>query len=1067
MKKLLLQFILIFVLLVSIHLTAKAQGTYFMCSTTSTTDTSGTFYDSGGPSGQYLSGENCTLLIAPSCATTITLAFSEYMTESGFDSLHIYDGQTTNDPLVLATSGNVIPGSVTCSSGYMLVVWHTDGSVVQDGYTASWTSVIAPAVAPTAAFSISNTTPPLNISTQFTDQSTGGPTRWFWTFGDGDSSKKANPVHAYATAGTYTITLVAFTCNESDTITHTVTVQAAPQISVSPSIGFTASVQCGDSANFTLNVSNIAGGQLVYSTDGSLVGSIKVLALTYGTDQFQEFPRTIAAINASFTNYTLTTSGTVNPGVLSGLLNGKNVLLIPEHESGNDSVWLSFGPVIRQYLNNGGSVIFLGSASSYSSDLFNTGVFTGSFVTNEEFNTLSISNLAHPLMNGITGTSFLAPSATYSMNITNSDKVSLVTSQGNDVVSYRYFGSGKAIFIAFDYFSTNTTASKIIANAIEWGGQNALPNWIHISPTTGTVNAAATSPVGVTFVASSLPAGTYYANIGVGSNDPNTPNVNVPCTLTVSGIPIVELSDTLLNFGNIMQHTSLNDTVSILNTGCDTLFISSVSSNNVSFTILNGNLSYLLPGAYADLVIKFSSATVDTLVGTISIYNNDVDTFIHVYGITYPAPVVTPSVSSLSQPIRACGATDSTTFVITNSGGSDLSYNIGALPSWISATPTSGILSPGISDTIHLNYGSYSFVGGLKNAVISITSNDPLSPTKNVSFSMSVDSNPCVTVGVSSNTCTGFSSFTTTTINSPTSYHWDFGDGDTSNLPNPTHGFPGNGNFTTTLIACNSRGCDTVINPINAIITGPRATNCYPTTVAYCCGIGITLLQISGPIGYLINNTTNDAIDGYTDYTCTDTASLVTNYPYGINATTGFGYVETVKMWMDLNNDGLLDSISEQLFADSAILTNHTGTFTIPDLPSNAYGSPLRMRIGSDFSGNPAPNPCTNLQFGQYEDYSIFLGYYDGIKEANRATDFTVYPNPFGASTQIEYTLKNPSKVTVEIFNVLGEKTGTPAREEMQVSGKHSYQFKGQVSGIYFIKLTVDEKTTVKRVVKM
>ena len=92
MKKFLHQFILIFVLLVSIQLTAKAQGTYFMCSTTSTTDTSGTFYDSGGPSGQYLSSEDCSLLIAPSCATTITLSFSEYMSESGFDSDFYYHG---------------------------------------------------------------------------------------------------------------------------------------------------------------------------------------------------------------------------------------------------------------------------------------------------------------------------------------------------------------------------------------------------------------------------------------------------------------------------------------------------------------------------------------------------------------------------------------------------------------------------------------------------------------------------------------------------------------------------------------------------------------------------------------------------------------------------------------------------------------------------------------------------------------------------------------------------------------------------------------------------------------
>jgi PKD repeat protein len=516
-----------------------------------------------------------------------------------------------------------------------------------------------------------------------------------------------------------------------------------------------------------------------------------------------------------------------------------------------------------------------------------------------------------------------------------------------------------------------------------------------------------------------------------------------------------------------MQHTSKKDTVSILNTGCDTLFISNIQSNNASFTILNGNLSYLLPGAYVDIVINFSSSTVGNQTGTITIFNNDVDTFLHVYGSTFAAPIVSPSVATIARPIRACSETDSTTFIISNPGGSDLTYNIGSLPSWVSVTPTNGIISPGISDTIHITYGSYTFSGGPQSANISISSNDPLTPTKTVAFTMNVDSNPCVTVSVVSNTCTGFSTFTTSTINSPNSYDWSFGDSNSSNLPNPVHGFPSNGNYTTTLIACNAHGCDTVVVPINAIITGPRATNCYPTTVAYCCGIGITLFQISGPVNFLINNSTSDAIDGYSDYTCTDTASLVTNYPYGINVTTGFGYVETVKMWLDLNNDGQFDTLTEQMFADSAVLTNHTGNFTIPDRPTNDYSSPLRLRIGSDFSGNTPPSPCQNLQFGQYEDYSIFLSYYDAVNEVNRETGFQVYPNPFGSTASIEYNLKKSSKVSVEIFNILGEKVGTPAADQMQLPGKHSYNFSGQPTGVYFVKLTVDDKSAVKKVIKM
>jgi len=47
------------------------------------------------------------------------------------------------------------------------------------------------------------------LSVQFTDTSTGGPTSWLWTFGDGNTSTAQNPAHTYTTAGTYSVSLTA------------------------------------------------------------------------------------------------------------------------------------------------------------------------------------------------------------------------------------------------------------------------------------------------------------------------------------------------------------------------------------------------------------------------------------------------------------------------------------------------------------------------------------------------------------------------------------------------------------------------------------------------------------------------------------------------------------------------------------------------------------------------------------------------------------------------------------------------------------------------------------------
>ena len=1066
MKKILRINSLILFFLSIVQFQSAAQGVYTICSTTSISDSTGTLYDSGGSNDVYHSNENCTLLVAPSCAITITLSFQSFATESGFDSFTVYDGNSTNAPELLIADGNIIPAPITSSTGYLLIVWSTDGSSEDSGFACTWTSTIATSSKPTAAFSIGNSNPPLGVGVQFNDHTFGTTSAWLWNFGDGDSSRNQNPIHAYSSPGTYTVTLISFHCSESDTISNTITVQSAPHINVTPAPGFNANVACGDSANFILGINNSSGGKLVYNTAGANTGVIKVLAMTYGSNLFVEFPRTLAAIDQYFTNYILTTTDTVDPVGLNGLLQGKNVLLITEQQNGSDIIWIALGPVIRQFLSNGGSVVFCGSASSLSNNLFSTGVFNGSFAGDETGRNLEVLNNTDPLTNGINIPSFTAPNATYSLNITNPDKVTLVKYHNKDVVAYRYFGSGKAIYVGFDFYNSDSNSKKIIANAIEWGGKNALPPWIHLNITGDTVNAGLTSSVGVTFIASGLFAGTYFNNIGISNNDPLNPFITIPCTLTVSGSPIIEFSNNCLSYGQVMQHKSIRDTLKIINTGCDTLFISNINATSPAF-LINANFSYLLPGVFADVVVTFNGQTVGAFMDTIHILNNDVDTFVCLFATTFPAPVINASTNSIIQNIRACNKTGSVAFNISNTGGSNLIIHLNNLPSWLTAVPESDTLSPASESIITLNFNSVNFTAGYKTANIQIDSNDPLAPNKFISFTMNVDSNPCIDFSIASNTCTGVSNFTSAVVNLPVYYHWDFGDGDTSNIPNPSHSYSIGGTYVTTVTACNSYGCDTMTKTVNAIITGPKPANCIPTTLAYSLGVGITLFQVTDLFGFRFNKTSADAVEGYKDYTCTDNATLFTNFPYNININTGFSLAENVKAWLDMNNDGLFDSNSELVFSDSSVLRNHSGTFNIPALPTNVYNVPIRLRLASDYSGNPDPQPCQDLLSGQVEDYSVFLTFNIDVNEIFRETEFDVYPNPFQNAVTIEYDLKKSSEIKIEVSNIVGEKIQILSKKEQQSSGKHFFEFSGVPSGIYFVKLIVDGNPSIRKIIKL
>lgn len=58
----------------------------------------------------------------------------------------------------------------------------------------------------------------------FTDTSTGMPTGWQWTFGDGATSAQQNPSHPYAAPGMYTVTLIASNADGSSSTSQVIEV---------------------------------------------------------------------------------------------------------------------------------------------------------------------------------------------------------------------------------------------------------------------------------------------------------------------------------------------------------------------------------------------------------------------------------------------------------------------------------------------------------------------------------------------------------------------------------------------------------------------------------------------------------------------------------------------------------------------------------------------------------------------------------------------------------------------------------------------------------------------------
>ncbi|MCC4765836.1 PKD domain-containing protein [Methanosarcina sp. DH1] len=74
---------------------------------------------------------------------------------------------------------------------------------------------------PVAAFSASPTSGKAPLTVEFTDKSTGIPTRWKWSFGDGTTSREQNPEHQYLQEGKYKVTLTVSNVAGGNTVTKT------------------------------------------------------------------------------------------------------------------------------------------------------------------------------------------------------------------------------------------------------------------------------------------------------------------------------------------------------------------------------------------------------------------------------------------------------------------------------------------------------------------------------------------------------------------------------------------------------------------------------------------------------------------------------------------------------------------------------------------------------------------------------------------------------------------------------------------------------------------------------
>ncbi|MBZ0293710.1 MAG: PKD domain-containing protein [Anaerolineae bacterium] len=181
-----------------------------------------------GPGGQSRRTTTITVTRPPDAPTA---AFTS-SPESGTIPLTVQFDATTSSGEINSYSWDFGDGETgqgaTVSHVYDEVGTYTVTLIVTGpGGNATATAEISatpPIEPPSAAFTASPEAGPAPLEVEFTNQSSGDGLSFSWDFGDGETSQEIEPIHTYANAGQYTVTLTVNGISDTDTAQGTITV---------------------------------------------------------------------------------------------------------------------------------------------------------------------------------------------------------------------------------------------------------------------------------------------------------------------------------------------------------------------------------------------------------------------------------------------------------------------------------------------------------------------------------------------------------------------------------------------------------------------------------------------------------------------------------------------------------------------------------------------------------------------------------------------------------------------------------------------------------------------------
>ncbi|HTQ58885.1 MAG TPA: choice-of-anchor D domain-containing protein [Candidatus Solibacter sp.] len=411
----------------------------------------------------------------------------------------------------------------------------------------------------------------------------------------------------------------------------------------------------------------------------------------------------------------------------------------------------------------------------------------------------------------------------------------------------------------------------------------------------------------------------------------------------------IQVTPGSLNFGSLAVGRKASQTATVTNTGTTGLNVTAASVSNGQFSVSGINMPLSLQaGQSSTFQVWFAPSAAGNVAGTLTIQgDNGVSPGqVALSGIAMSAPQqISVSSTSLNLGSATVGTTTNGSVTLTNSGGANLMISlisVSAGPFGVSGITTPSTIVPGASATMNVSFSPTT--AGSDSGSITITSNDPQTPTIAISLTGTATSSPVaptITTQPVNQTVTAGQTATFTVVaggTAPLSYQWQKNGVNIAGATGTSYTTPAtattDSGSTFRVVVTNTAG-NVTSNAANLTVTAaavaPTITT-QPMNQTVTAGQTATFTVVAGgttPLSYQWQkNGANIAGATGASYTTPATATTDSGLTFDVIVSNTAGTVTSSAATLTVNAAVVAPTITTQP-VNQSVTAGQTATFTV------------------------------------------------------------------------------------------------------------------------------------------